>query len=162
MIFEPTPTRSDIPVRQPHKLDAAERWMASQSATWREENRARRLVNIEQDLSAVLRSDLAFGALVERTAHNMIDALQLPPIDAKSVHDNIMAMLERTTQQGSRRPTYQQMLDVHERDGGRCQACGSTFQLQYDHIIPWSKGGPTTVGNLQLLCGPCNRHKSDN
>lgn len=30
-------------------------------------------------------------------------------------------------------------------------------QLQFDHVHPWSKGGLTTVENLQLLCGPCNR-----
>ena len=50
---------------------------------------------------------------------------------------------------------------VYKRDGGRCQECGATEDLQLDHIIPFSKGGATTVENLQLLCGKCNRAKSD-
>ncbi|WP_354003896.1 HNH endonuclease [Arthrobacter sp. zg-Y877] len=47
------------------------------------------------------------------------------------------------------------------RDGGRCQGCGSTVDIQYDHIIPVSKGGSSNVENLQILCGKCNRFKSD-
>lgn len=50
---------------------------------------------------------------------------------------------------------------VYKRDGGRCQECGATKDLQLDHIIPFSKGGATTVENLQLLCGKCNRAKSN-
>jgi|SRR5829696_2244050 len=50
-------------------------------------------------------------------------------------------------------------LAVFERDGGRCVQCESNFDLQYDHIIPVSMGGATTVQNLQLLCAPCNQHK---
>jgi 5-methylcytosine-specific restriction endonuclease McrA len=45
------------------------------------------------------------------------------------------------------------------RDGGRCVDCGSTRNLEYDHIIPHSKGGADTVPNLQLLCIRCNRKK---
>jgi 5-methylcytosine-specific restriction endonuclease McrA len=48
---------------------------------------------------------------------------------------------------------------VFERDGGKCAQCGSNFDLQYDHIIPVALGGATTVENLQLLCGDCNREK---
>jgi hypothetical protein len=51
---------------------------------------------------------------------------------------------------------------VFERDGGKCAECGSTFDLQYDHVIPVALGGATTVENLQLLCGDCNRQKGAN
>jgi hypothetical protein len=50
---------------------------------------------------------------------------------------------------------------VFTRDGGRCRVCGSSFDLQYDHILPVAHGGATTVENLQLLCADCNREKSD-
>lgn len=50
-------------------------------------------------------------------------------------------------------------LAVWERDGGRCVECSTDFDLQYDHVIPVALGGATTVENLQLLCGPCNRRK---
>jgi hypothetical protein len=48
---------------------------------------------------------------------------------------------------------------VAARDGGRCRQCGSTADLHFDHVIPWSKGGANTVANIQLLCGQCNRRK---
>ncbi|HEY7293524.1 MAG TPA: HNH endonuclease signature motif containing protein [Dehalococcoidia bacterium] len=50
---------------------------------------------------------------------------------------------------------------VFERDGGRCVECGSTFDLQYDHVLPVARGGATTLENLQILCAECNRRKSD-
>ena len=50
---------------------------------------------------------------------------------------------------------------VWVRDLGSCEACGAKQDLQYDHIIPHSKGGADSAENLQILCGSCNRSKSD-
>ncbi len=48
---------------------------------------------------------------------------------------------------------------VWRRDGGRCVKCGSQTKLEYDHIIPVSRGGSNTARNIQLLCEKCNREK---
>lgn len=45
---------------------------------------------------------------------------------------------------------------VWRRDGGRCQACGTTRDLEYAHIVAWSQGGDDSAGNLRLLCRRCN------
>ena len=50
---------------------------------------------------------------------------------------------------------------VWRRDQGKCVQCDSNESLEYDHIIPVSKGGSDTVRNIQLLCETCNRKKSD-
>ncbi len=56
---------------------------------------------------------------------------------------------------------------VLKRDNFKCCACGaspakdSSVELHIDHVIPWSKGGETTLENLQTLCSKCNLGKSD-
>lgn len=66
------------------------------------------------------------------------------------------------------------------RDGGMCQCqgcpacgggyalagqppgrsvCGSVNEIQFDHVRPWTLGGPSDLDNCRTLCGPCNRAK---
>jgi hypothetical protein len=49
--------------------------------------------------------------------------------------------------------------EVWKRDGGRCQwplesggICGSTHQVELDHIQPVAKGGPSTAENVRCAC----------
>ncbi|WP_433565598.1 TerD family protein [Nocardia sp. CA-151230] len=48
---------------------------------------------------------------------------------------------------------------VWQRDGGKCAECGAQEYLEFDHVIPWSRGGATSVDNLQILCRGCNLAK---
>jgi len=58
-------------------------------------------------------------------------------------------------------PSYVKV-KVWKRDKGRCAICGSTDNLHFDHIIPYSKGGSSLVAqNIQLLCARHNLEKRD-
>jgi len=50
---------------------------------------------------------------------------------------------------------------VATRDSGRCRHCGSTSNLVYDHITPYSRGGTSIVDNIQFLCQRCNSRKGN-
>ena len=52
--------------------------------------------------------------------------------------------------------------EVWRRDEGKCARCKSVRNLEFDHIIPVSRGGSNTARNIQLLCEDCNRQKSNN
>lgn len=49
---------------------------------------------------------------------------------------------------------------VLDRDGNRCQVCGSTNGLQVDHILPLSKCGSNRFRNLWTLCVGCHSRKT--
>ncbi len=48
-----------------------------------------------------------------------------------------------------------------QKDGQRCAYCGSTSQLQWEHIVPLSLGGPDTIDNLVRACRTCNLTKGN-
>jgi 5-methylcytosine-specific restriction endonuclease McrA len=50
--------------------------------------------------------------------------------------------------------------NVFQRDGHRCQYCGSGNEpLSIDHVVPRSRGGPDTWENVTTACLPCNVRK---
>ena len=62
----------------------------------------------------------------------------------------------------TRAEMYEHLLDQH---GARCAGCDRLFDdpryLELDHNVPRSDGGINHVSNRILLCGPCNRLKSN-
>lgn len=68
---------------------------------------------------------------------------------------------DRSRTRKVRRPTIPAHVRraVYARDSGACVRCGATDDLALDHIHPFSKGGPDTVANLQVLCRSCNSKK---
>jgi hypothetical protein len=58
--------------------------------------------------------------------------------------------------------------EVRKRDNFTCKTCGRSIvthpglELQVDHIIPFSHGGPDEISNYQTLCMECNLGKGNN
>jgi 5-methylcytosine-specific restriction endonuclease McrA len=50
---------------------------------------------------------------------------------------------------------------VFARDSWTCQYCGATSHLTVDHMIPRSRGGPSSWDNIVTSCAPCNRRKGN-
>ena len=80
-----------------------------------------------------------------------IDEQQSRIISTNSTNQDLTRMIPSSVKQ-----------EVWKRDQGKCVQCGSTTDLHFDHIIPYSKGGSSrTADNVQLLCARHNLHKSD-
>ena len=62
----------------------------------------------------------------------------------------------------TRAEMYEHLLNQH---GSRCMGCDRTFDdpryLELDHNTPRADGGWNHISNRILLCGPCNRAKSN-
>lgn len=67
----------------------------------------------------------------------------------------------KTTKDNTRHISASVKNIVWTRDGGQCVECRATDYLEYDHIIPFSKGGSSSEKNVQLLCRRCNLKKHD-
>lgn len=51
---------------------------------------------------------------------------------------------------------------VYEHYGAPCKYCGRTLILSvmaFDHVVPMSKGGDSTIANLQVICRTSNNMK---
>lgn len=63
------------------------------------------------------------------------------------------------------RVTRAMRYDVLRRDGFHCVRCGRGHEdgvkLHVDHISPVSRGGKSTMDNLQTLCEDCNLGKGN-
>lgn len=85
----------------------------------------------------------------------------------KEFRDGIMFPLVVRLKEFAKIPHRMQVLtrkNILSRDHYMCQYCDRKFsaqELTLDHIVPQSKGGPSSWENLVAACSSCNRRKAD-
>jgi len=98
----------------------------------------------------------------------MLDGIVMPYPAHQSSHTETTDKVSSTPVHKTKRDISLQLrYQILKRDNFKCCACGTSpakipsVELHIDHIIPWSKGGETTLENLQTLCSKCNLGKCD-
>jgi hypothetical protein len=106
---------------------------------------------LEAALDLLLERQARRKALVKRPRAN--PASTSTPTSSPATRPDVPALVER---------------EVRLRDGDRCQhpldrggTCGSTWQVELDHVVPDALGGPTTVENLRCACAFHNRRAAE-
>lgn len=90
-------------------------------------------------------------------------------LDARDPARKIPRARRRPSKPGARRIASWIKDVVYQRDDGRCAyrsregvRCEERSRLEYDHIIPWAKGGPSNdPANIRLLCRTHNAYESE-
>ena len=99
--------------------------------------------------------------------YNALDAFVIYMSEEESViKPNVRINKDGIKHTTKREPSARLKVQVLMRDGNRCRLCGvecndGLHNIHFDHIIPWSKGGETTLENLQVLCSDCNLAKGN-
>jgi len=101
-------------------------------------------------------------------AHIIERALdQLIAVETKRRSGAARPRKRRETKPGSRHVPVDVQRAVRERDQDQCtftdaegRRCSEKRFLTIEHIVPFAKGGPTTVENCTLLCSAHNAHRA--
>lgn len=114
-----------------------------------------------------------WGSLYDAYHENIYDTIALETEIAKLMADDDVTnkkgiycyvLSKNEKYLNIRQFTMSERRTKYEEQQGRCAKCGKYFefdQMDADHIVPWSKGGKTSLDNCQMLCVNCNRVKSD-
>jgi 5-methylcytosine-specific restriction enzyme A len=88
---------------------------------------------------------------------------------SKLINPNYQLTLGHLDSLENHREAYAQIMDIHAlkmqliaTQDSECTYCDTKITLEncdLDHIHPLSQGGKNTIGNLQALCGRCNKEK---
>lgn len=103
-------------------------------------------------VKAIFRGSVTVISEYERKVHSPQIEMNLP---------SVLALKEYVTI--SRSPAFTRF-NVFLRDKWTCQYCGGKFkthELTFDHVVPRSKGGRTSWGNIVSACQVCNRKKGN-
>lgn len=102
-----------------------------------------------------MRIDLMFHAKMDRRGK-----LQIPKreYEARNWSAGTVFVVTVTPYEPSASQKYQAIrTSILERDGHKCQKCGSTTRIRVHHLVPKIHGGTDDPSNLATLCAGCHR-----
>jgi hypothetical protein len=158
----------DYMSKHQHDADAQELWSYWQEVfDW-----VRRVFPNQDSARAKLMKGLPWGTLYHKHGHDKFNATQLEKrimnlIDddevdnKKGIYEYLLTGNEKTLSLRTFDDKTKQK--IYQQQKGVCPTCKKHFDvdaMEADHIIPWSKGGKTTLDNCQMLCRMDNRTKS--
>lgn len=92
----------------------------------------------------------------------VLDAMLAAGCTAEQIVAAVKADAAVEAERGPRWITGSLRQEVFNRDGYRCTYCGTQVEDPHcDHVIPYSRGGSTTIDNLTTACRSCNLSKKD-
>lgn len=103
-----------------------------------------------QKLKALLGKEVSMDELIHFMAQAAIEKIE-------KVKFKQTARPKRLSPAKAKRvPNAAQKREIYKRDK-QCVQCGSQYNLNYDHRLPYALGGKTEDNNLRLLCFHCNQ-----
>ena len=81
----------------------------------------------------------------------------------KGVYEYVLSNCEKERCLSIRAFKDKEKSKKYEQQNGICPICGkhhSIEEMEGDHIVEWSKGGKTTIDNLQMICKSCHKKKT--
>ncbi len=85
-------------------------------------------------------------------------------INSPSTSIKLPKVMRLFTKMGTIKAVKFNRQNIFYRDDFTCQYCAKRFksiELTLDHVIPRSKGGPTSWDNIVSACEKCNNKKAD-
>lgn len=134
-------------------------WQASYRDSHRSQERARKLKRYYSQRERLLglnrlrrQRDYEHVRAIEKASYERNKERRRPVKNAKqSIRNRLIEQPEFVILEKELRQIYL----------STCVNCGTRDKMSIDHIIPLSRGGRHSIGNLQPMCTPCNSSKND-
>ncbi|MDH3726115.1 MAG: HNH endonuclease [Myxococcales bacterium] len=117
-----------------------------------------------QDLLSHQIPDGDAGAVIERA----LDALLAETKKKKAALTDKPRSRAHAASEKTRAIPARVRREVFERDEGRCvfvdaegRRCSSTWQVEFHHRIPYGRGGPHDIDNIELRCRAHNQYEAE-
>ena len=110
------------------------------------------LLSWQDALKAVFREAVCVVAEYDAVARSPSRQIRLPSVVALRAYQKVERHVAFTR------------FNLFLRDDFTCQYCGQAFaskELQFEHVVPRSKGGLTCWENIVAACEDCNAIKAD-